>query len=410
VQRVRVGVVGTGGIFQNAHLPAYPEVEEARLVAICDVSEEALRAGEGRVRSVYGERIKEAEGKGDAELAERLRGDLEGVRAYPGVREMLAGADVDLVDVCTPTGFHHTVALEALRAGVDVMVEKPMARTYLECLDVVEAVEESGRLYQHNENYLYMPTWYNARKFIESGAIGEVQLMFLATAHGGPEWATWFWDPSVSGGGSLLDNGVHSVTTSWFLASFERRPTVVKAAEPHGIATRMRTRILSGRFQTAAVEDDAHVLIRYEDAGTGAWTTAHVEGSWSHRDSPADVIIGTDGRMEPVVEEGRGFLVITDAQGGTRRVPVGKTSWLLSFPGEIRNMCRCVLSRARPLCDERVGAETTAIVGAAYLSQARGKEAVTMDEFREYALKVREREGERAPDILLKELLRGIAG
>lgn len=408
MRRVRVGAVGTGGIFQNAHLPAYPDIGEAQLVALCDVSDEALKRAGRKMGAVYKERIRRAEEEGDVESAERLRDDLKGVGKYTGVTEMLAKGEIDLLDICTPTKFHAIVAIEALKAGVHVMVEKPMARTYLECLDVVEAVENSGKLYQHNENDLYRSTWYKARKLIESGVIGEVQLMFMAAAHGGPEWANWFWDPAVSGGGALLDMGVHPITTSWFLSGFERKPTLVKSAEPYGICTRIKTRILQGKFQEVSVEDDAHVLVRYEDAETGAWSTAHIEGSWSHRDSPATVIIGTDGQIEPLKKKGKHFLKVTGLDGGTRRIPVGRASWISSFPPEMRNMCKCVVDKVEPLSNEKIGAETMAIAGAAYLSQKRGKKAVSLDEFKEYALKIREKEGKRASDVLLRELLKGI--
>ncbi|HID91309.1 TPA: Gfo/Idh/MocA family oxidoreductase [Candidatus Bathyarchaeota archaeon] len=113
-----------------------------------------------------------------------MREDLGSMKTYTDVKDMLSKGELDLVDVCTPPESHDDVAIEALNSGANVMVEKPMARMYLECLDVVEAVEDSGKLYQHNENWIYDPRWYNARKFIESGAIGEVQLIFMAGAHG----------------------------------------------------------------------------------------------------------------------------------------------------------------------------------------------------------------------------------
>jgi len=71
-------------------------------------------------------------------------------------------------------------------------------------------------------------------------------------------------------------------------------------------------------------------------------------------------------------------------------------------------MCNCVLNKVKPLCDEGIGAETTAIVQAAYLSQKRGKKAVTLEEFKEYALKLREKAGRDASDLLLKEMLEAI--
>lgn len=407
MDRVRVGVVGSGGIFQGAHLPAYPDIAEAKLVAICDVSESILGLAEKRIRSVYQERIQKAREEGNVDLAERLKSDMDELRTYLSFSEMLSKENIDLVDICTPTKFHSLMAIEALRSGVHVMCEKPMARTYLECLDVIEAVKDSKKFYQHNENWLYHPLWYNARKFIESGAIGEPQLIFLSTAHGGPEWASWFWNLDIAGGGALLDNGVHAITCSWFLSGFEKRPAVVKAAEPHGICIRMRSRIIQGMFRPFEVEDDAHVLIRFED-DEGKWTTAHVEGSWSHRDSMDTAIIGTSGMIKPENRGEETILVISDASGGRREFNLGKISWIQSFAGEIRNICNCILSNMRPVCDENIGAETTAIVQAAYLSQKKGKKPVTLNEFKRYALKIRDKEGAKASDILLRNLLKGV--
>jgi len=406
LKRVNVGVIGSGGIFQGAHLPAYADVEEAKLAALCDVSGETLKQAERRTKEIYMDRAKKAEEEGRLEQAEGLKGDIEGLRTYSTAEEIISKADVDLIDICTPTRYHNTVAIEALKSGVDVMVEKPMARTYLECLDVIEAVEDAGKLYQHNENWLYDVIWYNAKKFIKSGAIGELQLVFVATAHGGPEWASWFWDPEISGGGSLLDNGVHAITASWFLNGFDAKPAAVKAAEPYGICQRMTTRVLQGMFRPFVVEDDAHVLIRYEDESS--WSTAHVEGSWSHRDSMETRIIGTNGEIQPSEEEDETVLKIFDTFGGSRTIPLGKRTWVTSFTGEIRNMCNCVIDRVRPICDEKIGAETTAIVQSAYLSQKKGKKAITLEEFKRYALRLREKAGKDAPNLLLKEMLKAI--
>jgi len=407
MKRVEVGIIGSGGIFQGAHLPAYPDVQEAKLVALCDVSEEVLKRAAGRTGEIYLDKAKKAEEEGKQELAERLKDDVKDVKTYANAEEMLSKEDIELVDICTPTKFHNTLAIEALKSGVNVMVEKPMARTYLECLDVIEAVEDAGKLYQHNENWLYDVIWYNSKKFIESGVIGEPQLVFVATAHGGPEWASWFWDPEIAGGGALLDNGVHAITASWFLNGFDMKPTVVKAAEPYGICIRMKSRVLQGMFKPFVVEDDAHILIRYEDE-SGAWSTAHVEGSWSHRDSMETRIVGTDGEIQPTEEEDGVVLKIVDAFGGVRRIPLGKRSWVTSFAGEIRNMCNCVINKVEPVCDEKIGAETTAIVQSAYLSQKKGKKAVTLEEFKRYALRLREKAGKDASDLLLKEMLKAI--
>jgi len=407
LERVKIGVIGVGGIFRAAHLPAYPDVKEAKLASLCDISEDILRESQRITKKVYLDKSRRAKEEGNMDLSEQLKEDADSLKIYNDVDEMLSKEELDLVDICTPTKFHSSIAIKSLRYDVNVMAEKPMARTYLECLEVVEAVKDSQKLYQHNENWLYSPLWYNMKKFIESGVIGELQLTFLATAHGGPEWASWFWDPEIAGGGALLDNGVHAITCSWFLSGFNRKPRVVKAAEPYGICIRMKTRILQGRFKPFEVEDDAHVMIRFED-DDGAWSTAHVEGSWSYRDSLDTCVIGTNGIIKPIQRDEETFLEITDAAGGKKEISLGKVTWTQSFQGEIRNMCNCVLSKTKPLCDEYIGAETTAIVQSAYLSQRKGKRPVTLDEFKEYAKKIREKEGKRASNVLLKELLKGI--
>jgi len=160
-------------------------------------------------------------------------------------------------------------------------------------------------------------------------------------------------------------------------------------------------------FKPFEVEDDAHIMIRFED-NNGTWSTAHIEGSWSHRDSMDTEIVGTNGIIRSIVKEGDTFIEITDASGGKKEFNLGKVTWTQSFGGEIRNMCNCVLNKVKPLCDENIGAETTAIVQAAYLSQKRGKKPVTLQEFKKYALEIREKEGKNAPNTLLKELLNGI--
>ncbi|MEM2130126.1 MAG: hypothetical protein QXZ70_05970, partial [Candidatus Bathyarchaeia archaeon] len=92
-----------------------------------------------------------------------------------------------------------------------------------------------------------------------------------------------------------------------------------------------------------------------------------------------------------------------------REINLGKISGIQGFTGEIRNMCNCILNNIKPVCDERIGKETTAIVQSAYLSQKKGRKPVTLEEFKKYAHKIKEKEGKNASEVLMKELLKGIA-
>lgn len=413
--RVRVAAIGTGSIFRGAHLPCYPLIPQAKLVALCDPDPNALQQAHRRLQALAAEQMDKARERHDDEAIERIMRDLDEVRLFSDISEVIAEVHPDLVDICTQPVLHVPLAIQALEAGIHVMCEKPIARSWLETERLLATLERTDRFYQHNENWLYDPDYYTARKLIAAGAIGEPLLMFLATAHGGPEGNPKFWNPAFGGGGSLLDNGIHAIGAAWFLSGLEKRPTMVKAVEPYGMSIRMPLRIIDGRYQQVSVDDDAHILIRFEDAQSGAWTNAHVEGSWSHRDSPDTVIIGTTGRIHFTSQEGRRYVVVTDAyEREVRRIEATGPTWQFwpsSFYGEILNMVQCVRSGTPPISDARFGADCSAVVGAAYLSEKKGRAAVSIEEFRAFARSIAQRypnDTQAADDALVEELLSAV--
>ncbi len=393
--RVRVAAIGTGGIFRGAHMPAYPEIPQAQLVALCDPDPVAQKAAMARYHSLYEARIAKAKDQGDTATADRLQRDIDAVKVYNDISEVIAEVKPDLVDVCTQPVLHTPLSIKALLAGINVMCEKPISRSWLETKRLKSAIQASGKLYQHNENWLWDADYYTAQKLIRAGAIGEPIFMFLTQAHGGPEGNPKFWNSDFGGGGSLLDNGIHAIGAVWFMSGLEKRPTLVKAAAPFGMQIRMPHRIIEGRYQQVRVDDDAHILIRFEDPDTLAWTTAHVEGSWSEQDSPDTLIQGTIGSIKYVNTDGRRYAVITDANGiETRRIGVSGPTWQFwpsSFYGEILNMVECVRNGLQSISSAQFGADCSAIVGCSYLSQKRGKRAVTLQEFEAFANEIESR-------------------
>ena len=329
---------------------------------------------------------------------------------------MIESVKPDLVDICTQPFLHTPLAIQALEAGIHVMCEKPISRSWLESQRLIATIARTGKFYQHNENWLFDPDYYTVKKLVDSGAIGELVAMFLTQAHGGPEGNPKFWDSNYGGGGSLLDNGIHAIGAAWYVAGLHRRPTLVKAAEPFGMSIRMPQRIIEGRYQQVTVDDDAHILIRFEDSVSNAWCTAHVEGSWSEQDSPDTVYIGTTGRIEMHNDEdGKRCAVITDAHGSSkRRFRVSGSNWQhwpSSFYGEIQNMVECVRNNEQSIMTAQFGADCSAIVGAAYLSQKDGKRAVSLDEFRQFALDIAARypdDPKAADDTLVDALLSAV--
>src|SRR5579871_139352 len=387
--RVRVAAIGTGNIFRGAHLPAYPDLPHAQLVAFCDPDKTAQDLVYKRYQSLIEAKVKTAREREDLETVERLESDLENIHICSDIREVIEKVKPDLVDICTQPFLHTPLSIQALEAGINVMCEKPLSRSWLESQRVIEAVKRSGKVYQHNENWLFDPDYYTVKKLVDSGAIGELVMMFLTQAHGGPEGNPKFWNSDFGGGGSLLDNGIHAIGAAWFIAGLEKVPTLVKAAHPYGMSIRMPQRIIEGRFQQVMVDDDAHILIRFEDPKTNAWSTAHVEGSWSEQDSPDTVYIGSTGRIEMLDEDGKRFAIVKDIKGReTRRFRVSGSNWQhwpSSFYGEIQNMVQCLRNNLPSIMTAEFGADCSAIVGASYLSQKDGKRAVQVEEFRQFA-------------------------
>ena len=133
---------------------------------------------------------------------------------------------VDAVVIGVPNCFHRPLALEAMRAGKDVLLEKPMALTAVECDELCEAAEESGRVLQIGYAYRFTAVGAGSKGLVESGVLGEV---YHAKAHlhlrrGVPGLGGWFTTKAMSGGGALLDLGVHLVDLGLHLLG---QPTAV---------------------------------------------------------------------------------------------------------------------------------------------------------------------------------------
>lgn len=413
MDRVRVGIVGTGSIFHgwggsSGHLHAYRNVREARVVALCDANESRLHYAGVTLKAAFEDEARQAEAAGESQRARDLRQDANDIRLYTDAGAMLKAAGLDLVDIVASPKAHAPLAVAALRAGVNVFCEKPMTRTWLECLPVLEAVKSSGRLFGCAENMLFESPWYDAKKQVDAGAVGEPLLLSLS--FGIREVLPVRWSPDLSGGGALTDMGIHAIVTAWFISGFGRRPVRAQAVRPVGVALRMPERLVGGVFERMAVEDDAHVVIDLEDPATGSRTALQIEASFSGQDRPGTRLVGSTGEMQIGSP-----LKLFDAWGNAREVPTqqpvtgyrvaeGKEPAYSGFVGMIREMCRCVQDGRNPIYDAERASEAMAIIGACYLSEMNGGRSVTPAEFKQYSLDLQRREGAAAADVFIRQV------
>jgi predicted dehydrogenase len=195
-------------------------------------------------------------------------------------RDAVTRADVSIVVVATTNDALAGIACAALEAGKHVFVEKPAARTVKEADTVMLAASRAGRLVRVGFNHRYHPALLKARQLVDAGELGELMFVRGRYGHGGrPGYDTeWRANPSMSGGGELIDQGVHLIDLArWFLGDF-----VMVSGFAHTYYWRM------------PVDDNAFLTLR-----TATERTAHLHVScteWKNLFSLE--IYGRDGKLQ----------------------------------------------------------------------------------------------------------------
>jgi predicted dehydrogenase len=157
------------------------------------------------------------------ERAQALAGTAPDVFAAEDYQAVLKRNDVDVVIIATTNNFLAPIACAALEAGKHVLVEKPAALNVMEIDSVLAAQKKSGRLVRVGFNHRYHPALQKARALYTEGVLGDLMFIRGRYGHGariGYE-KEWRADPRISGGGELIDQGVHLIDLSrWFLGDF----------------------------------------------------------------------------------------------------------------------------------------------------------------------------------------------
>jgi predicted dehydrogenase len=192
----------------------------------------------------------------DEGRARALAQSAPGCRALTDLREALADPRLDAVIVCTLNAALAPIALQAVQAGKHALVEKPGGLNAAQLKEVAAAAAKTGARVRLGYNHRYHPSLQKARELVDSGALGPLMFLRARYGHGGRKGydREWRADPKQSGGGELIDQGVHLIDLAgWFLGSF---PTV----EGHATTS----------FWDMPVDDNAFLSLRTA-AGQTAW-------------------------------------------------------------------------------------------------------------------------------------------
>ena len=193
MKKLRIGIIGCGGIANGKHMPAISRLDNLEIVAFCDIIKERAE----KAAKVYGTR--------DAAI-------------YTDYKELLKDESINNVRILTPNRWHAVMTIDALDAGKHVMCEKPMATTYEETLRMIEAQKRTGKLLTIGYQHKFDPDVIYAKKEAVKGTFGDMYFIKanVIRRRGVPTWGV-FTEKKEQGGGALIDIGTHALDIVLYL-------------------------------------------------------------------------------------------------------------------------------------------------------------------------------------------------
>ena len=335
---VNVGVVGLS--MGGHHVKSFADHPRAKVVGLCDLNLERAHA-----------------------LAKE-----HGVSfVTDDYKALLARRGLDAVCIATPNYLHTPIAIAAFKAGKHVACEKPLAMTPVEAAQMVSAAKQAGRLLMVAVNNRYRGDVQVLKQFIEAGELGKI---YFAKAgwmrrHGCP--MGWFGVKAHSGGGPLIDLGVHQLDLAWYLMGCPE-PVAAFGSAYREIGRRGQRGGwgVGPKGVPFDVEDLAIGMVKFKEG-----QTLLVEVSW------ATYIKGDYGWMELMGTEGGASLSpelrIYKDMHGTEVDLLPKTSGGNSHTAEMHHFIECILSGKEPISPGTQGMQVTQMLDGIYRSAETGK-------------------------------------
>ena len=191
--RLRIGIIGCGGIANGKHLPSLKAINRADIVAFCDLKIER------------------------AEKAAKEYGTPD-AKVYTDYKELLKDETIDVCYVLTPNRSHADISIDAMHAGKHVMCEKPMAKCAADARRMVEAAKETGKKLTIGYQHRHKAESQYVKSVIERGDLGDIYYAkaLAIRRRGTPNWGV-FLNEYEQGGGPLIDIGTHSLDLTLYL-------------------------------------------------------------------------------------------------------------------------------------------------------------------------------------------------
>ncbi|MBQ2903671.1 MAG: Gfo/Idh/MocA family oxidoreductase [Clostridia bacterium] len=252
-EKVKIGIIGCGGIANGKHLRAISGIDFLEPVAFCDIIEE---------RAI--------------ETAKKYGG--ENAKVYTDYKELLKDESIVAVHVCTPNKSHSFITIDALEAGKHVLCEKPMAKTYAEAKAMYEASVRTGKVLSIGYQSRWRGDSLYLKECCENDEFGEIYYAraLALRRRAVPTWGV-FLNEEEQGGGPLIDIGTHALDlTLWMMNNY--KPKMVVGTTFKKLGDQKRTANAWGDWdpEKYTVEDSAFGFVVMENGAT-----ISVESAWA---------------------------------------------------------------------------------------------------------------------------------
>ena len=351
MKKLKVGIIGAGNI-SVSHLNAYAKCEQAEVVAICDINEKRLN-----------------------KTADKF--DIK--NRYLSVEDMLANETLDAADVCVWNCNHAKCTIAALNAGLHVLCEKPMAYSAKEAELMKKAAEDNGKLLMIGFVLRFDNMSIITKDFIDNGYLGNIyhtKATYLRR-HGAP--GSWFCNKELSGGGPVIDLGVHVIDLTRYLMG-NPKPISVYAIANDKLGSRGNLKTSVDWLPDDAknddlydVEDFATAIIRYDNGSTTLLETSY---SLNGEACTKKELFGDKGGIK--IDED-GFKIYTEMNDYLVDVSPKIENYKYGgdmFTEEIAHFVDCALNNTPCRAPAEDGIEVMRILDAIYESACTGHEII----------------------------------
>ena len=336
--KVRAAVIGLGwpGI---QHLKGYVADPRSEVVAVCDL---------------------------DKGHAKKVASEYKIPRVYTDHLKMLENSDVDAVSVCLPNFLHAPISIDALNAGKHVLCEKPPARSAAEAKAMADVASENGKTLMYALVQRFDGSTQHLKQLVQEGELGEIYFgkAGYVRRRGVPVGREgWFVDKERSGGGALIDIGVHALDCVWWLMNSPRPVEVMGTSYSHF------GHLVPDDIKYD-VDDATFAQIRFENGATIV-----LETTWA-LNLPGDNYIKVSGTKAGASLSP--FTLYTEEDGKELDKPLNASS-INSFDEEVKHFVGCIVDGKEPISSAEQGIMLMQMLDGIYESAQKGRSVPIAD-------------------------------